>query len=168
MSFFMVVETRYSPEELLRRIHKFIEYLYRDMKRHASHNAFQKIADDFQITRDQDKTKALSSKFEDSIMRQFYMDAKYLGEVGKRNPAYRPQIITSMKKIEELLKEIKKGQVYEMKKARFLAKMAGHMSHEIGKEVKEIKHLKGNIANQISNMGGMPSEKKKKGLFKWK
>jgi O-glycosyl hydrolase len=127
----MVVDTKFSPEEALRRIHGIVTHIYTHMKEHMSHDVFKRVEDDANILEDEHRLDTLLAKFDDASMKQLYSDAATLGRLAKENPAYIPQIIEALKKIEELLSKMRELQKAEIRKAHFLGRIANHLASEV-------------------------------------
>jgi len=145
------VDTKYSREEALRRIHKIVELMNRHLKDHALHNVFDKVTDDIKILGDKNRVSSMLSKFDDASLKQFYVDAKNIGEYAKTNPDLIPQIKQSLTRIEDLLREMRKAQIFDIRKARFLARLATHLSREIKREEKEVEGTRKKIAKHLNS-----------------
>lgn len=145
------VYTKLSREEALRRIHKIVELMNKHLKDHALHNVFEKVTDDIHILGDKHRLGTMLSKFDDASLKQFYVDARNIGQLAKTNPDLIPHIKQSLTQIENLLKEMRKAQVFEIRKARFLARMASHLSREIKKDEREVEGTRKKIAKHLNS-----------------
>lgn len=146
-----IVETKFSPQEALRRIHNIIGLINKHLKEHALHNVFNKVTSDIHVLGDGHHLKAMLSKFDDASLKQFYADAKNLGHLAKTHPNYISHIKKGLIQIENLLKEMRKAQILEIRKARFLGRMANHLSREVRGIEREVDVTQNKIAKHISS-----------------
>ena len=146
-----IIETKFSPQESLRRIHNIVEMINKHLKEHALHNVFHKVTSDIHVLGDEDHLKAMLSKFDDASLKQFYIDARNLGHLAKTHPDYIPHIKESLTKIEYLLKDMRKAEIMEIRKARFLGRMANHLSREVKGVEKEVDKTQNQIAKQLNS-----------------
>lgn len=149
-------ETKFSQEECLRRIHKFVEGIYGHLKKHASGNVLEKVEEDIEAFEDDENLKALLSKFDYASVYEFFKDAANLGELAKTRPDLIPVIDKKLQEIENLLSRMRKVEINEIKSARFLARTAHHLGNKVEgidkgveKSLKKIrKHAKSTNTNQ--------------------
>ena len=146
-----IIETKYSPQESLRRVHSMIELMHKHLREHALHNVFNRVISDSKILENEYKLKGMLSKFDDGSMKQFYADAKNLGHLAKTHHNYIPHIKQSLRQIEELLIRMRKMQVLEMRKAVFLAKMANYLSREVRNVEREVNITQNKIEKYMRN-----------------
>lgn len=144
-----IVETKYSLQEALRRIHKLVELLYKHSKEHALHNVFHRVTSDIHILGDERRLRAMLSKFDDASMKQFYGDARNLGHLAKTHPHLTPHIKNYLTQIENLLKNMRRAQILEIRKARFLGRMANHLSREVRGIEKDVQKTRYRIAKHL-------------------
>jgi vacuolar-type H+-ATPase subunit I/STV1 len=145
------IDTKLGQQEALRRIHKILELMNKHLKEHALHNIFYKVTSDIHILGDEHHLKAMLSKFDNASLKQFYVDARNLGHIAKTHPDYIPHIKNSLKQIEDLLREMRKAQILEIRKARFLGRMANHLSKEVRGIEREVQKTRDEIAKHINN-----------------
>lgn len=146
-----IVETKLSPQEALRRIHKVVELMNKHLKEHSLHNVFNKVTSDIHILGDENHLKAMLSKFDDASMKQLYADARNLGNLAKTHHKYTPHIKNSLTQIENLLRKMKKAQILEIRKARFLGRMANHLSREVRVVEKDVDKTRHQIAKHLNS-----------------
>lgn len=151
-----IIETKYSPQEALRRIHHIIEVMNKHLREHALHNVFNRISSDIRILGDERTLRALLSKFDDASLKQFYADARNLGHLAKTHHRYIPHIKHGLKRIEELLIMMRKAQILEIRKARFLGRLATHLSREVMGIEREVHITQQRIERQIRSFSRMP------------
>lgn len=133
-----IVETKFSQEESLRRIHDIVERINRLLRKHSSDNAFGKVTGDIQISKEDDYLKAILSKFNYANLKQFYGDAAKLGELAKTNPRLIGYIKKYLREIENLMGEMRKSGKTDIRKARFLIRTAHHLSRKVRGIEKEV------------------------------
>ncbi len=148
----MAVTTQYSPEELNRRIHKLTEIINSHCNSHSFGNILSKINADLQIVSDVEKKSFLDQKLQDAIMKQLFNEAKQLCEYAVNNPNVMQNVLALLDKIEEAFKEMKKSEIKEMNNARFLARMANHLSKQIDKEEQKVHDVRKRIAQHLNDM----------------
>ena len=142
-------DTLYTPEDAIRRINHIVHLLHKHLKEHSMHNVFNKLEADKKIFENEVRLKAILVRFDDTILKQIYSDAKKLSQLAHKDPRYLPHIRKSLKQVEILLGEIRKDQIFEIKRAKFLVRMADHLSREVKKVDKDINNSQKKIENYL-------------------
>ncbi len=159
MAFGGTIHTKLSPDELLRRMHGIVGQIYKLYNEHMQVSDLNKAGVEAKISFKKNQLKTMLAKFEDADLKQIYDDAKRLGQLAKAKPELIPQIKQNLEQIENLLGEIRNSEKRDMRNARFLGRVANHLSREVRGTEKEIKKARDKIMQHMKSLRRAPLKK---------
>ncbi len=125
------LDTAYSPKEILSKIHKLVEELNKEVADHQSSNVFVQVNEAGEILHIIDKLKLMFSKFEMSFIKLLMSNAKNLADTEQINPEYHTYVDNGLDKIEELLKQMRKSEINEIRKSRYMGRTSHHLMKRV-------------------------------------
>jgi hypothetical protein len=128
-----------KPREASGRLAWALDVIHKDAVGHDKVKLFDKPAWDEKAHGNLDRFTSEARQLEYSWMKRSFRDSQLLFREAQINPQAAKDVERYLEKIEEILKDMQKGEYQDMRKGNFLRRLARHLGQEVKKEERQIR-----------------------------